>query len=62
MRVIKFSLYYVGLRWNVMTGKYQTPNPISLKWRWRYWKLDLHKHNDSQVELRGLAKSDEKET
>ncbi|MDQ3748965.1 MAG: hypothetical protein M3367_08140 [Acidobacteriota bacterium] len=38
MKIILFSFYYSKLRLGVLLGIHRTPNPLNLKWRWRYWQ------------------------
>ncbi|MEJ7862987.1 MAG: hypothetical protein WKF90_15270 [Pyrinomonadaceae bacterium] len=38
MKIILFAYYYLKLRLNVLLGVRRTSNPLSIKWRWRYWQ------------------------
>ena len=40
MNLIKFALYYLNLRLKILSGKSETTNPVSVKWRWKFWQIN----------------------
>ena len=38
MKSISFLFYYSKLLLSVSLGVHHTANPLSVKWRWNFWK------------------------
>lgn len=37
MKVIYFAKYYIKFRLAVLFGRHETRNPLSMRWRWKFW-------------------------
>lgn len=45
MRILLFSFYYAKLQTLVFLRLQSTSNPLSLRWRWRYWNRRIGKRS-----------------
>ena len=46
MKFLSFSVYYVRLIFDVLTGRHTTNNPLSIRYRWRNWDYISIKRRD----------------
>lgn len=47
-KLFQFAIYYSDKRFRVFCGFHRTRNPLSLRWRWKYW-------SDNYEEIRRKA-------
>ena len=56
MNLIKFAFYYLNLQIKIRFGKYQTENPLRVKWRWQYWNEKQQKQ--SRIKKQSILRND----